>query len=369
MKKIVITINTTWNILNFRLGLIKALQKEGFEIYAVSPTDLYLKDLTEIGVKHYHINMDKKGTNPLKDLKIIKDYKQLYKEIQPDIVLSYTIKPNIYSTLAAGSLRIPVINNISGLGTLFIKTTIFSCIAKQLYKIALRKSTHTFFQNNDDANLFLKAKLITENKISVIPGSGVNTEIFQTERKENKGKIFLFVGRLIGDKGLREYLDAAKNIIAENKNIKFWIVGELGYNNKTALKREELEAYTDNNPQIEYLGKTKDMVSILAKVDVMVLPSYREGLSKSLIEASAMSLPIITTNVPGCREVVTEGVNGLLCDVKSKESLTKRIQDMIKFSEKERMELGKNSRIVATTYFSEEIVIKAYLDKIFKILF
>lgn len=364
MKKVVITINTTWNIFNFRLGLIKKLQKEGYKIYAVSPTDNYVENLTDIGVKHYHINIDQKGTNPVKDLKIFKEYKKIYKEVQPDIILSYTIKPNIYSTLAAGRLKIPVINNISGLGTLFIKITIFSYIAKLLYKIALRKSTHTFFQNNDDAKLFLNSKLITKNKISVIPGSGVNTEIFQTQRKKNKGKIFLFIGRLIGDKGVREYLDAAKSIITEHTDIKFWIVGELGYNNKTALKKEELESYTENYPQIEYLGKTNDIVSVLEKVDVMVLPSYREGLSKSLIEAAAMSLPIITSDVTGCREVVTEGVNGFLCDVKSTESLRNRIQDMIQVTEKERIKFGLASRKIAEQEFSEKIVISNYLQVI-----
>tara|TARA_X000000950_G_scaffold91466_2_gene115162 strand:+ start:18578 stop:19687 length:1110 start_codon:yes stop_codon:yes gene_type:complete len=368
VKKLVITVNTTWNIINFRLGLIKALLKEDFEIYALSPKDEYVKTITEIGVRHYHIDMDLKGTNPIKDIQIIKKYKQLYKKICPSIILSYTIKPNIYSTLAAGSLKIPVINNVSGLGTLFIKTTMYSHIAMLLYKIALRKSTHTFFQNEDDANLFVKKKLIKEKKISVIPGSGVNTEKFKTKRKGNKGKIFLFVGRLIGDKGIHEYLYAAKKIISKNKNIKFWIVGELGYNNKTALRKKELEAYTDNYFQIKYLGKVDDMVSVLEKVDVMVLPSYREGLSKSLVEASAMSLPIITTNVAGCREVVKDRINGLLCDAKNKESLVKSIEDMINFSEKDRMELGENSRKIAARYFSEKLVVKAYLDKIFKIL-
>lgn len=368
MKKVCITVNTTWNIWNFRLGLIRALQERGFKIYAVSPSDEYCENLAAIGVEHYHILIDHKGTNPLRDYKTIRAYKHLYSELQPDIVLSFTIKPNIYSTIAAGSLKIPVITNISGLGTVFIRTTIYSHIARQLYKIALRKSTFTFFQNNDDANLFLQYDLISEMKIAVIPGSGVNTEIFQTERKENKGQLFLFVGRLIKDKGILEYLEAAKKIISENKNVKFWIVGELGYNNNTALKREELEAYTDNYLQIQYLGMTKDIISILEKADVMVLPSYREGLSKALIEACAMSLPIITTNVVGCRDVVTEGFNGLLCDARSSESLAKRMQDMMIISEKERMELGRNGRILATDYFSEDVVIKAYLNKIFDIL-
>lgn len=364
MKRVIVTANTAWNILNFRLGLIKALQGEGYQVYALSPEDDYVKNLTEIGVIFHHIDVDQKGMNPLADLKIIRTYRRLFRAIMPDIVLSYTIKPNIYSNLAATNLNIPVISNISGLGTAFISRSLLTYLSLLMYKIALQGNGHTFFQNDDDAQLFQRHRVVSRNKCSIIPGSGVNTKTFQTDRTTNKGVTFLFVGRLIGDKGLREFIEAAHLITENNATARFWIIGELGYNNKTSLKKEEFELLLGENPRIQYLGKMDEVAPILVKADVMVLPSYREGLSKSLLEALAMSLPIITTDVPGCREVVVDGVNGLLCEARNVNSLKSKIQDMIDFSEETRIQMGKHSRRLATQSFSEELVIAAYMHQI-----
>lgn len=365
---VLICTNSTWSIFNFRLGFIMALQKRGFIVYALSPSDEYVERLQSIGVKHFHIDIDPKGTNPFKDLKLLRSFKEKYLQISPDVVLNYTIKPNIYSSLAASKLEIPVINNISGLGTLFITNSVFTIIAKLLYRFSLGKTTHTFFQNNDDASLFKESGLIAGNKFSIIPGSGVDVEKFKFERNTNKGLVFLFVGRLIADKGIKEYLEAVKKIIPEYGNIKFRIVGEIQSKNRTALDEQEFFALISKYPQIEYIGKTDDIISVLKNADVLVLPSYREGLSKSLIEACAMSLPIITTNVAGCRDVVTDGLNGLLCDVKNVDSLESSIREMISFSEQQRLELGKNGRMIAEKYFSEEFVIQAYLEIIEDVL-
>lgn len=368
MNKIVITVNTTWNIYNFRLGLITKLQEEGYEVHAISPRDQYVVLLEKLDIVHHHINIKQDGTNPLSDIQTIIEYRKIFKKIRPDIILSYTIKPNIYSTIAAYSLKIPVINNISGLGTVFIKKSIYTYIARLLYRISLRSSSHTFFQNSDDAKTFLELKLINESRTSLIPGSGVNTDKFNTSRNENKGNHFLFVGRLIKDKGIREYLEAAKYIISKHKNVKFSIIGELGYNNKTSIQKSFLDSYTDSTSQIEYLGKTDDIVSTLKTIDVLILPSYREGLSKSLLEACSMSLPIIATNVPGCREVTKDGVNGLLCEAKDVQSLAYAINEMIQFSEEKRLSMGQNGRNMVIANFSEQIVIKKYIEKIKEII-
>ena len=366
--KIVISINTTWNIYNFRLNLIKALQNEGHQIIAVAPRDNYVYKLESIGVQCYHIVMNPKGTNPIKDLGLTYKYFKLFKKLKPDCILSYTIKPNIYGNFAARLLNVPTINNISGLGTLFIKKSIATHIGKLLYKLSLSSSYYVFFQNSDDKLLFTSNKLVSAKIASVIPGSGVDVNKFKCTITQNQANKFLFVGRLIADKGVFEYLDAAIAVLEKYPTKEFLIVGELGYNNKTALSKSQLEAYTNKYPQIKYLGKTDNIVSLLQSVDVMVLPSYREGLSKSLIEGAAMQLPIITNNVPGCRDVVVHKFNGFLCEVKSKKSLEKAIYRMISLTEKERLEFGDNGRNKVINEFSGKIVNKIYLDKINQII-
>ena len=366
--KIIISTNTTWNIYNFRLTLIKHLLENGYEILAVASRDGYVDKLEELGVKCYHVNLNPKGTNPIADLNLVYQYFKLFRLIKPDLILSYTIKPNIYGNLAARLLRIPTINNISGLGTLFIKTSFATLIGMFLYKLSIAFSTHVFFQNNDDKSLFTDKKLVNKKRSSVIPGSGVDINKFNFTRTRNNANKFLFVGRLISDKGVFEYLDAAVSVLEKYPKKEFLLVGELGSINKTALSSKELNHYINNYPQIKYLGKTDNVIDLLKSVDVMILPSYREGLSKSLIEAASMKLPIITTNVPGCKDVVEDGFNGLLCEVRSKFSLEKAILKMIDLKEEDRLQFGLNGRKKVINRFSTDIVNKIYLDKINEII-
>ena len=366
--KIVISINTTWNIYNFRINLIKEFQSLGHSIVAIAPEDEYVSKLEELNVKCYHVNLNSKATNPINDIRLVYQYYKLYNELKPDCILSYTIKPNIYGNFAARLLSIPTINNISGLGTLFIKKSMATHIGKLLYKFSLPFSSHVFFQNIDDKSLFIKNKLVHENVTSVIPGSGVDIDKFKIKRTQNKANIFLFVGRLISDKGVFEYLDVAVSLIKKYPNKEFLLLGELGYNNKTAISKKQLEKYTNKYSQIRYLGKTDDVVKVLQSVDVMVLPSYREGLSRSLLEAAAMNLPIITTNVAGCKDVVEDGFNGFLCEVKSKYSLEITIERLISLSEKKRLDFGVNGREKVINEFSSKIVNKIYVDKINEII-
>jgi glycosyltransferase involved in cell wall biosynthesis len=366
-KKLLINLNSSWNVFNFRLGLIKFLQSEGYEVFALAPMDEYVNYLESTGVKCYNISLNQKGVNPITDFILFLQYLRLFNKIKPNLILSYTIKPNIYGNFAASILKIPTINNISGLGTLFIKTNFTSSIGKILYKLSLKSSKHVFFQNNNDLELFIKSRLIKSHNCSVIPGSGVKTSVFKQNKKKNKGEKFLFAGRLIGDKGVFEYLEAATKIIEEYPNVEFLLVGELGYNNKTALTQNQLDSYTNSNSQIRYLGKTDDMFNLLKSIDVMVLPSYREGLSKSLVEAASMSLPIITTDVPGCIDVVENEYNGLICKVKSIKSLEKSIKKIIELSAEKRHEMGMNGRKIAISKFDEKIIIQYYL-KVIKII-
>ena len=359
--KIIINLNTSWNIYNFRLELIDELRDRGHEVIAISPKDSYTSKLIDNGIKHYHINVNQRGTNPIADLKLIFKYRKLFSDLKPDIILSYTIKPNIYGNVAAQLLGIPTINNISGLGTMFIKGSISSMFAKLLYKFSLQKSKWVFFQNKYDLTFFLESNIVKKTQSSIINGSGVNTSIFKTNRKINQGKKFLFPARLIKDKGIYEFLKAAKLVAKEYSDVEFLLAGELGYNN-TSFNQKELNKWIDKN--IKYLGNSNSMKNIYKDVDVVVLPSYREGLSKTLIEAAAMSLPIITTNVPGCKDVVIDNFNGLLVKDKSVNDLKDKMIKMINFPNEKRLEFGKNGRKLAIQKFDSKIIIKEYINKI-----
>ena len=366
--RIVISINTAWNIYNFRLTLIKSLLADGHEVIALAKSDNYVVKIESLGIPFYNIDLDPKSINPLKDLVLISEYYKLFNKIKPDLILSFTIKPNIFGNFAARLLNISTINNISGLGSIFIKKSMVTYIGKFLYRLSLFSSRHVFFQNNDDKSLFIKNKLVNSKITSVVPGSGVDTQKFNCNRIKNRANKFLFVGRLISDKGVFEYLDAAVLVLAKYPKKEFLLVGELGSNNITAISKKQLEKYTNNFTQIKYLGKTDDIIKILRSVDVMVLPSYREGLSKSLIEAAALKLPIITTNVPGCRDIVEDGYNGFLCEIKSKSSLENEINRIIDLKEKERLQFGINGREKVIQKFTSQIVSNIYIDKINEII-
>jgi glycosyltransferase involved in cell wall biosynthesis len=345
------------------LGLVKALMRDGHELIALSPDDKYAPLLQEDGVRFEHISINAKGVNPLEDMKLMTAYYRKLKQLRPDMVLAYTIKPNIYATLCCHILRIPVINNVSGLGTVFIRKSLSSYIAVLMYKIAFHKSPWVFFQNETDRNVFVKLGVVRSKRSGVLPGSGVNLEKFYCERADNPGRTFLFVGRLIGDKGIRELLEAAQELMPAYPAMRVLIAGELGYNNKTAIGEEELNGWLQN-PQIKYLGMQDDMKGVYMQADVMVLPSYREGTSKSLIEAAAMKLPIITTNVPGCREVVEEGKNGLLCKPRNSHDLARKMEQMMQLCSTDRLSMGLYGRHKAVTDFDEKIVIDLYRNKI-----
>ena len=368
MKKIVISTNTYWNIYNFRLGLIKVLQKEGFEVYAIAPKDEYVKKLKEERVECFNIFINNKGTNPIEDIKTIWEYYNIYKKIKPDVALHYTIKPNIYGTIGAKLAGVKVINNISGLGTVFLNDSIFSKIAKNLYKLALRFSDEVFFQNQYDRELFIKNNLVNKNKTDLLPGSGINTEKFKPLNKEKSDKFkFLFIARLVKDKGIIEYVEAAKEILKKYNNVEFQILGAFYPGNPTAITKKQMDEFLQKNI-INYLGVSDNVNEIIKNSDCVVLPSYREGLSRVLLEAASMAKPIIATDTPGCKDVVDNGINGFLCRVKDYKDLANKMEKMININEEERIKMGKAGRKKVVKEFDEKIVINKYLESIKKLL-
>lgn len=351
------------------MPLLKSLQNDGHKIFCVALKDEYSDKLLKEGFQFRAIGLNNNTTNPIEDLGTIFEYYKIYKAIKPDVICHNAIKPNIYGTIAAGLLKIPVINNISGLGTLFIKKSFSTTIAKWLYKYSQKRATKIFFQNSDDFHLFLESKLVSEHKCSVIPGSGVDTNIFDaskyTKIVDNKFR-FLFVGRLINDKGIREYIYAIKLLQKKYKDIEFQLLGPLYEKNSSAISNETLQEWIQEK-LITYLGNTDQVASLMVNADCIVLPSYREGLSKVLIEASSMSLPIVTSDVPGCRDVVVHQVTGFLCSSRSGDDLAAKMEDMYKLNSSKREIMGRNGRNRAIALFGQDIIIKHYKNVIYAI--
>ena len=369
-KKIVISINTSWNIINFRMGLLKALQKEGYEIVVVAPEDKYSELFKTHNFKYYDVSINNKGSNPIEDIKLTFDYYKLFKEIQPDIILNYTIKPNIYGTIAASMLNIKTINNIAGLGTLFVDENIITKIAKYLYKYSQSKASHVFFQNSDDYKLFTDKKLVDINKCGVLPGSGVDTNIFkpiEVIRSDDK-VVFLLIARMLWDKGIKEYVEAARIIKDKYPHTEFQLLGFLDVANKSAISKEQMDIWV-NEGIINYLGVSDNVRVEISKADCIVLPSfYREGTPRTLLESASMAKPIITTDNVGCRDVVDDESTGYICKIKSSEDLVQKIERMIHLGIDKRISMGKAGRKKIINQFSETIVVDKYKEQILNIL-
>ena len=363
-KKIVLSSNTSWSIFNFRFGLIKELLKN-YEVIIVAPKDKYSEKLIDLGCKYYDIYIDRKGTNPINDLKTFWQYYRLYKKIKPDLIFHYTIKPNIYGTIAAKLNNIPSIAITTGLGYMFINNNIVANIVKLLYKVSFKFAKQVWFLNQDDFDIFIKNKLIDKSKGFILHSEGVNTEKFKPIKTEKKDDIFRFllIARMIWDKGIGEYVEAAKIIKQKYKNVEFLLLGPVGVDNPTAIPKKQIDKW-QKDELVKYLGTTNDVKNIITKVDCVVLSSYREGISRVLLEASAMEKPLIATNITGCKEVVEDGINGYLCKVKDVKDLADKMEKMLNLSEDKRKAMGKAGRKKMIKEFDERIVIEKYLEVI-----
>jgi len=359
--RVAIVLNTSWNIFNFRMNLIRSLQDQGYEIHTVAPIDEYTPRLTETGCKHHPLKMDSRGANPLKDLALIFELHSIYKKVRPDVILHYTIKPNVYGSLAASFLKIPVVNNVCGLGTVFLKNDLISAMAMFLYKISFRFPKKVFFQNPDDLKLFLDKKLVPEHIVDLLPGSGIDLEKFKpVSFQRNQKFTFLLISRLITDKGILEYIEAVKKLKSEGLDARFQVLGAMDPEHKRGIKTSIIKAWIDSGT-IEYLGTTEDVRHFIQQADCIVLPSYREGTPRTLLEAASSSKPIIATNVPGCNQVVENNVNGLLCNLKDANDLAAKMETMAHFSNEKLEALGQNGRLKMEAEYNESIVINKYL--------
>ncbi len=366
--RIAIVINTAWNIYNFRMGLIRSFLSENHEIHAIAPSDGYEAQLIDAGCHYHPVTLDNKGTNPQKDITYTYQLYRIYKRVRPDVILHFTIKPNLYGTLAAKMAGIPVINNVSGLGTVFLRENHSSKVARLLYRYAFRFPAKVFFQNKDDRNYFIAKNLVNAQITDLLPGSGVNLEAFRpVEFQRNATFTFLLAARLIQDKGIREYAEAAKLVKVKHPNVRFQLVGFKDAS-QFGISDEILQDWITNGV-LEYLGPTDAIQEVIRNADCVVLPSYREGTPRSLLEAAAMGKPLIATNVPGCIEIVEEGYNGYLCEAKNAVSLAEKMLEMIALNDQQLQQLGKASRTKVETTFDEAFVIRKYQEAIEQVFY
>ncbi|WP_394153217.1 glycosyltransferase family 4 protein [Vibrio maritimus] len=363
MRTVVITSNTSWYLYNFRKNTILSLLDKGYRVVAISPRDDYSIKLSQLGADYYDISIDQGGANPIKDFRTFLRFFFLYRSIRPHVVLNFTPKNNIYSTLASSIFGARSINNIAGLGMVFNKEGFTSKIVRILYKISQKKAFVIFFQNEEDKLLFSNYKLAPMTIAQRIPGSGADLSRFQVRQSSNDGVVrFLLIARMLYDKGIGHYIEVARELRAKYADsVEFRLLGFLDVNNPSSVSKDEMQSWVDEGI-VSYLGTSDSVEKEIEQVDCVVLPSfYREGVPKSLLEACAMGKPIITTDNVGCRETVDDGINGFLCEPRSTESLLEKTEIMISFSHQQRLSMGLKSRKKVETEFDEKVVIDKYL--------
>ena len=355
-QKVLFLVNHDVVIYNFRLELVEKLIEEGYDVYISSPYGERIDDLIKLGCHYYEIVIDRHGMNPLKETKLLNDYRKLIKLIQPDIILGYTIKPNIYGAIAAQRKNIPFVANITGLGTAVENAGLKQKILIQLYKLAFRKVQRVFFQNEENRKFFV------DNGIAI--GSGVNLKRFPLLKYPEDDKIirFAFISRIMKEKGIDQYLEAAKKIKEKYPNTEFHICGFCEKEYEGQL--EEL----NNNGTVIYHGMIRNVSDFLTNIHCVVHPTYYpEGISNVLLEACASGRPIITTDRSGCREVVDDGVNGYMIPQKNSEELVKAIEKFLNLSAMEQKKRGLAGRKKVEKCFDRQIIVNAYMKEMYKI--
>lgn len=362
-NRILLSGNTAWGMYNFRHKLLEHLVTKGYEVYVAAPYDEpYFKLLEEIGCRTIDVPISSKGTNPVKDILLVVKYWRIFKRVKPFLSITYTIKPNIYGSLAAqwcGIRHLPV---TTGLGYVFLTNNLTSKIAKRLYRVAFAKAPQVWFLNNGDIQTFKGMKLIADEKIKQLNGEGVDIAHFAFYDRASRPREmvkFLYVGRLLYDKGVQEYAEAARELKKMYPHVEFHVLGNYWEDNPSAISHETFESWVKDG-YIVYDGGTSDVRPYLHDADCMVLPSYREGMSCSLMEAAATGLPLVATNVPGCRELVDEGRNGFLCRARDAESLREALERFILLATNDRLVMGQESRRKMEESFAVDKIIRQY---------
>lgn len=357
--KILFLVNHDVVIYNFRLELVERLISDGHQVVISSPYGERIDELIQLGCEYQEIKIARHGMNPMEELKLLSSYKKLLSKVRPDIVFAYTIKPNIYGAIACRGKNIPCVVNITGLGTAVEHVGFTQKITVALYKFAFTKIQRVFFQNEENMYFFVRNNIAIE-KHALIPGSGVNLDRFSIlDYPPDNTVSFTFISRIMKEKGIDQYLEAAKYIRHRYPNTEFHVCGFCEQDYEQELK--ELA----NQKIIIYHGMVRDVKSILQSIHCTIHPTYYpEGLSNVLLESSATGRPIITTDRSGCREVIDDGVNGYIVKQQDSEDLIKQIEKFLSLSWEERRDMGLAGRVKVEREFDRQIVVKAYLEEL-----
>jgi len=365
-KNVAIFVNSAWGAFNFRLNLARYLKNNGHSVFFIFPPDqIYTKEILK-EFDYSPLEFNRGGLNPFYEIFTCYKLWIILKRKRPDLILNFTVKPNIYGSIIGRLLQIDSINNVTGLGTAFIDNKILSLLVKRLYKYSLSLSKHTFFQNLDDEKLFKDNDLVLKNRFSLIPGSGVDIQKFSPVDSCDSNLInFLMVGRLIRDKGIFEYIEAAKEVKKKFCNVEFGILGPIDDKSRNSIDFDFIKRVEEKGI-VKYFGSTDDVKKFLSKTNCVILPSYREGSPRSIMEASAMQIPVLASNVPGCRQVVKNGVTGFLFEKKNSKDLVRKIEKFISLTDSQKRRMGIEGRKKMLKEFDESFIFRLYDDIISK---
>lgn len=365
-KTIILCSNTAFSIANFRGGVIRSLIAEGHKVVVVAPRDGYVSSIEQMGASFEEWDLSGRSTNVANEIRAMARLRRIYRRVDADLAFHYTIKSVIYGAIVGRLTKTPFVSVITGLGYVFLNKGLVSSLAKAFYRLTLGWSRSIWFLNQDDHKLFNELRLVGPSHcVEVLPGEGVDLSRFTARQTEpshrNEGLILLMVGRLIVDKGVLELIEAARNIRRQYPQTRFRLLGAVGDDNPTAIREAQLNEWLDEGV-VEYLGTLQDVRPAINAADAVLLPSYREGLPRSLLEAAAMSKPVIATDVPGCREVVVEGVSGFLCKARSAADLERCLITFLRLTPQARLEMGREGRKLVEERFDERLVVGRYLD-------
>lgn len=359
-KRILLLENTFYTVLSLRMELMNFLESNGYEVIVLSTgPEEDMKTLADRGFQSHDIGSV--VLNPIKAVLFISNLIHKIKYLNPVAIISFTIRPNIFGSLVARFLGIPIISNVTGTGPLTEDKSWLYKLIRLMYKFAFKKNKTVFFQNDEDMLYFLQNKFVSINQAKLLPGSGVDTEYYYPREKQSTNFSFLMISRLIRDKGVMEYVEAARHLKRKCPEIEFKLLGPFWTQSvgKNTIKKREVEAWVSNG-LINYLGYSLDIRPVIQEANCVVLPSYREGCSNVLMQSASMSKPLITADVTGCHNLVEHGNTGLICQVRNADDLAEKMLKMYQLSEFEQLEMGRKGREKMILEYQKRIVLEAY---------
>lgn len=358
--RILVLANFDVGLYNFRKELLKNLIDDGNEVYISLPYGERVEPLKQMGCKFIETHLSRRGMNPIKDIKLFFEYMKLIGKTKPDKIITYTIKPNIYGGWAARIKKVPLYTNITGLGTVFQGDGLVTKMVVKMYKFALKKAKTVFFENVENKNIIVSKGIIKEHQACLLNGAGVDLDEYTICDYPGDDKIhFLFIGRVMKEKGIDEFLYVAQKMHEEDKNVAFDIVGPFEDDYKQQIEKLSKDGI------INYYGFQKNVKPYIKNAHCFVLPSYHEGMANTLLECGAMGRPLITSNIHGCLEAVVDGKNGYLCNVKDEIDLYNKIDIFLRLPYEQKVEMGINSHKHISEVFDKKKVVKATIDEIY----